>query len=83
MANTRDQSLAFIEALNKSPKVHAHLEAALGWDCVPETKDFDSQDAEELERCEDLLEYLKTVRDCLYATLKERPRQKTLEGLEV
>lgn len=76
---TRNQALAFVEAMDKSPKVKAHLQAELGWKGVPTAEDFEATHAEGVERCDELIGFLGEVTETLQAIHDSRPKQKEIK----
>lgn len=79
---TSDQAKAFIAAVLGSPKTRASCEGVIGFDCLPEMGDFDSNDRDRLDRCERMLLHVEDCAQVLIATLKDRPVQKEIPGTE-
>lgn len=80
MAITHDQALAFVAALLDSKPMRFHFEAILGFARVPaRVTDFESQNAETLDRCEELLEHITDCVGLLTEGIRNRPRQSELD----
>jgi len=68
--------------MRSSPKVLAHLEAALGWGRVPTVEQFASQDSETVSKLLELFAYVEEVTAILKKVTENRPRQEDLPGIE-
>lgn len=75
MAMSREQAMAFLEALMGSPKTKVHLEAILGWQKSPAMEDFLSREEGAIDRCEDLISYLEETTGILRVLHDTRARQ--------
>lgn len=75
MAMSREQAMAFLEALVGSPKTKVHLEAILGWQKSPAMEDFLSREEGAIDRCEDLIAYLEETTGILRVLHDTRARQ--------
>lgn len=79
---TREQALAFVEACIGSPKVKAHLGAALGYGGIPTMDDWGYSNPEAVENCEDLTAYFGEVYATLRAIQDNREKQSEVPGTE-
>lgn len=80
MAITHDQALAFFSALLESKPMRFHIEAVLGYGkCPGKASDFESNSAEVLDRCEELLAHVSECTTLLELQLRDRPRQQNFE----
>jgi len=80
MSITHDQALAFFSALLESKPMRFHLEAVLGYGKSPgKASDFESNNAETLDRCEELLGHVEECTELLKLQLRDRPRQQNFE----
>jgi len=83
MAITHDQALAFFSALLESKPMRFHIEAVLGYGKSPgKASDFESNNAETLDRCEELLGHVEECTELLKLQLRDRPRQQNFEFTE-
>lgn len=71
----QSQALAFVDALTKSPKAKAYLQACLGYDGVPDVKDFLVSNPDSCQRAEELLSHLQRTVELLRDVHRSRPRQ--------
>jgi hypothetical protein len=71
----QSQALAFVDALAKSPRTRIYLQACLGYDGVPDVKDFLVSDPASCERAEELIGHLYRTVETLQEVHRQRPRQ--------
>lgn len=80
MALMTDQALALYSAMLESKPVRYHMEAVLGWGkCPGKASDFESNNADVLERCEEMLEHVSEATELLRTILRDRPRQQNFD----
>lgn len=76
MALTREQAIALYAAILESKPVRQSVQGALGYGKIPGTVgDFDSHNADVLDRCEELLAHVGECTTLLEMQLRDRPRQ--------
>ena len=80
MAITTDQALSFYDALLQSKPMRFHIEAVLGYGKSPgKASDYESNNADVLDRCEELLEHVTECTELLRTIIRDRPRQQNFE----
>ncbi len=80
MSITHDQALAFYAALLDSKPMGFHFEAILGFARAPsKVTDFESNNAETLDRCEEMMSHVTECTELLMEQIRTRPRQTELD----